>query len=123
MAVDDSNGGKLSGLNNSGMLEQLPAGKKASLEGILLSTGLLGFILYSTGVGEPQNPADRLTSGAGSPRTIEQAMLAARSQETRSALGRGTSGKPPLSEQHIQASLSALGDALAQAKAAAGGKR
>ncbi len=44
---------------------QLPVGKKASLlGGILLSTGLLAFPLQHR-ERQAQNPADRLTSGAG----------------------------------------------------------
>ena len=123
VTVSDSNRGKLPVGNGCTLTMQLPVGKKASLlGGILLSTGLLGLFLYSTGERQAQNPADRLTSGAGPPRTIQQATLAARSQEARRALGKGTSASAPLSEQHIQASLSALGDALAQAKAAVQGE-
>ncbi len=87
-----------------------------------MTAGLLGFFLYSTAGRGPQNPADRLASGAGPARTIQQEALAARSQEARRALGEGTSRDAPLSEQHIQASLSALGDALAKAKAAVQGE-
>ena len=67
VTVSVSNRGKLPVRRNGCTLTmQLPVGKIASLlGGILLSTGLLGLFLYSTGERQAQNPADRLTSGAG----------------------------------------------------------
>ena len=120
VTVSDSNRGKLPVRRNGCTLTmQLPVGKIASRAALHGVAWLIPLQHRGKAGAEPCRPP-HLWGWA--PRTIQQATLAARSQEARRALGKGTSASAPLSEQHIQASLSALGDALAQAKAAVQGE-